>query len=150
MAKQKTRKPRRQITKKEQKRLNNLPGKIAWDAGEEQWKRMKKKLKLSKGIWVAVNGNGEYVTSHSENGTQNIQESTNILIQLGLEEKLRKLGAYNPTSPWFSPFFECVDVPWPPVIKRTAHGTINTNRRIKSGRIALGTGEPNLTTSVVK
>jgi hypothetical protein len=55
------------------------------------------------------------------------------IILLELDEKISEAGGDNYRNKWFSPFFECVGVPWPPVIRRQALGVKNTGRRPRSG-----------------
>ena len=45
-----------------------FPCDIAWENGHKQYKKMKSKLKLSRGTWVAVNATGEYVTGKTKKG----------------------------------------------------------------------------------
>jgi len=103
-----------------------LPGAIAWKKGEKQWKKLRDRLDLAKGTWVAVNGEGNYVTADSENKLIRVVEK-------------RK---------WFSPYYECVGIPVPPQIARVARGHFFNVARKHVGRIAYGTSEPNFTTSI--
>eukprot|EP00026_Physarum_polycephalum_P020252 Phypoly_transcript_22717.p1 GENE.Phypoly_transcript_22717~~Phypoly_transcript_22717.p1 ORF type:complete len:167 (+),score=24.83 Phypoly_transcript_22717:29-502(+) len=81
--------------------FNKLPGTIAWKAGRNQWFTLKKSRKFDKGVWVAVNGDGDYCTAATR------------------EQLFKKVAKLK----WFSPYYECVGVPVPPQIARRAEGT---------------------------
>lgn len=108
------------------KDLEKHPANIAWNEGEKQGNQIRAELNLPRGTWVAVNAKAEYVTAASETK---------------LHKKTHKLG-------WFSPYYEEVGIPQPDAIARVAHGTGAAARRPILGRIAVGHGDTNFTTSI--
>ena len=112
---------------KTRKELPMMPGDIAWAKGEQKWRQIRRKHSFPKGSWVAVDGSGAYVTATT---------------RAELDKKIS-------VKKWFSPYYEQIGVPVAPVMMRKAVGSIKNRRAIShSGRVAFGTGEPNLTTSI--